>query len=179
MSRVFNLSLSRFSRLNLIESSDFKLMSRKFVKSILEYGDYDFFFRGIAQDAGFSSEIVLFKEGRRQFGKSRWTGIKLLRYAFNIIISFTRFPLYLILFMGVISIIFAILLLIITVISFFHGVTPGGYPTIVIVGLMSLGLIMISIGIIGVYLSKIYDEVKGRPRYLIRSKTGIQQQNEH
>jgi dolichol-phosphate mannosyltransferase len=171
-SKLFNLSLSRFSRLNLVESSDFKLMSRKFVEAILEYGDYEFFFRGVAQDAGFTSEVIWFKEGIRQYGNRRWSNLRLVRYALNILIGFTRFPLQLIIAAGLFSIGLATILLLKTIIGYFQGIAPGGYPTMLGVALLSLGLIMSSIGILGVYLAKIYDEVKGRPRFLIDKIAG-------
>ena len=167
-SRIFNSIFNKLTNIDLKESSDYKIFNNNFKKALLSYGDYDFFFRGVAQDIGFKKEIIYFDEVQRASGKTSWGNFKLLKYALNSIINYSNYPLYLILFMGLTAILLGLILGIKVIFDILdNNTTPEGYLSLLILSLLSMGMIMSSIGVLGVYLSKIFNEVKSRPRYII------------
>ena len=97
--------------------------------------------------------------------------MSLMRYAINNATSFSTLPLQMITFLGVVSILLSIGLGIQTLVKYFNGTAAEGFPTVILLILLVGGFIMISLGIIGNYLARIYEEVKGRPRYIIRTHT--------
>tara|TARA_B100000446_G_scaffold137525_1_gene129904 strand:- start:4187 stop:5131 length:945 start_codon:yes stop_codon:yes gene_type:complete len=170
LSRVFNKVFASLAGLDLAESSDFKLFNRKFRDALLGYGDCDYFFRGVAKDVGFKSENVVFDERTGVACNSSWTIKGLVVYAWNSIINFSHFPLYFILLLGFSSILLALGVGVKILIVIGSDVVPDGYLTLLFLSLISFGMIMSSIGVIGVYLSKIFDAIKSRPRFIIESK---------
>ncbi|NOR69215.1 MAG: glycosyltransferase [Methylomarinum sp.] len=170
MSRLFNKTFKYFANIDITESSDFKLFNDKFKRALLNYGDYDFFFRAAAQDVGFQSKKVDFDEKERIFGVSSWGNRRLFKYAFDSIVNYSHYPLFFILFLGVISVLLGGLVGVKALVDSLTGSVPEGYLTLLVLDLVSLGMIMTAVGIVGVYLSKIFDEVKGRPRYLVEQR---------
>lgn len=169
--RKYNKIFNTITNLDLNESSDFKIFNLKVRNAIVLYGDVDYFFRGIAQDVGFYSGVFHFDENSREIGSSSWGSKKLLGYALNTIISFSHFPLYIILFFGFLSFLISSSIAFKWLIQYvFFNNLPEGYSTVILLLVLSFGLIMISLGIIGIYLSKIFDLSKRRPRYLISKK---------
>ena len=167
-SKLFNIIFNSLTNIDLKQSSDYKLFNKKFRNALLSYGDYDYFYRAAAQDVGFQAETVYFDEKERVVGKTSWGNIKLAKYALNSIINYSHYPLYLILLMGLISVILGLGLGLKVLIDIFgHNVAPDGYLSLLILSLLSMGMIMSSIGILGIYVSKIFNEVKARPRYII------------
>ncbi|NOQ76553.1 MAG: glycosyltransferase [Methylococcaceae bacterium] len=169
--KLFNKIFNSLTNIDLTESSDFKLFNKKFRNALLDYGDYDYFFRAAAQDVGFNSNIVTFDEKERLEGSSSWGKSSLIKYALNSIVNYSHYPLYLILFMGLSSVALGFGVGIKVLFELGKSVIPSGYLTLLILSLISIGMIMTSIGIIGVYLSKIFDEVKRRPRYIVETST--------
>ncbi|WP_158676004.1 glycosyltransferase [Vibrio aquaticus] len=173
LARSYNKVFHSFTNVHLLESSDFKLFNRKVRNSVISYGDIDFFFRAVCQDVGFRSTTIEFSENQREQGQSSWSLIRLFSFAFNSIVSFSHIPLYLILFLGLISILVCTVLSIKLAFQYLiYNNVPEGYTTIILLSSGAIGITMISLGVVGVYLSKIFDLTKNRPRYIIESSIG-------
>lgn len=164
--------MSKFTGIDMKNTSDFKLIDRKAVNALLNLNERNTFFRALTFWIGFRSTSVEYTVNERTYGKSKWSLRSLTKYAINSATSFSTFPLQIITIIGSISILFSIVLGIQTLVRFFTGNAAEGFTTVILLILLIGGLIMISLGIIGHYLAKIYEEVKGRPRYIISEHTG-------
>lgn len=163
--------MSRLMKMDLRSSSDFKLLDRKVVNVLLGLCERNTFFRALSFWAGFRSAKVEYEVQERAYGSSKWSFRSLLKYAVSNVTSFSTVPLQLVTFMGAVSILFSIILAVQTLIKYLMGTAVEGFTTVILLLLIIGGFIMISLGMIGHYLARIYDEVKGRPRYIIRRKT--------
>jgi len=166
MARLFYSIISKIAGFDMRNSSDFKFIDRKVVDALNEFTEKDTFFRALTFWAGFKSTIVEYEVAKRVAGESKWSGIGLCKYALKNIFSFTYAPLYLIAYLGVLIIFIALGLGLDAIISFEKGMSAGGYPSLVILITLATGAIMCSLGVIGIYIAKIYEEIKNRPRYI-------------
>lgn len=154
-------------------ASDFRLMKRTMVDAILEMTEYHRFSKGIFSWVGFNTEYIPYTVEERESGESKWGFRKLLKYAFEGIVSFTTFPLKLSAYVGFLSSIVSIIYLIVVVVQkLAFGIDVPGYATIVVLVLLLGGLQLFSLGILGEYLSKIYVQVKNRPVYILKEHLG-------
>lgn len=154
-------------------ASDFRLMKRAMVDAILEMTEYHRFSKGIFSWVGFNTEYIPYTVEERESGESKWGFKKLLKYAFEGIVSFTTFPLKLSAYVGFLSSIISIIYLIVVVVQkLAFGIDVPGYATIVVLVLLLGGLQLFSLGILGEYLSKIYVQVKNRPVYILKEHLG-------
>ncbi len=153
-------------------ASDFKLLSRQALDAWKKMPERGTFFRGMSAWIGFKRCALPFEVRERFGGKSKWNFRTLLRLAVNSITSYSSAPLFLIFWLGVIMLIAGLILGIQTLINFFIGNAASGFSTVILLLLLIGSGIMISLSIIGLYIAKIFDEVKGRPRYLIREAYG-------
>ena len=163
--------MSRMMRMDMRSSSDFKLLDRKVVNVLLGLGERNTFFRALSFWAGFRAATVEYEVQERAFGSSKWSFRSLVRYAVSNVTSFSTIPLQMVTVMGMVSIIFSVILALQTLVKYLTGTAVEGFTTVILLILIIGGFIMISLGIIGHYLARIYEEVKGRPRYIIRSRT--------
>ncbi len=163
--------MSRLIRMDMKATSDYKLLDRKVVNVLLALPEKNTFFRALSFWVGFKTVKIEYDVRERKYGKTKWSFRSLMRYAINNATSFSTLPLQIITYLGVFSVIFAVILGIQTLVKFFMGTAVAGFPTVILIILLIGGLIMISLGIIGHYLARIYEEVKGRPRYIIRTHT--------
>ncbi len=163
--------MSKLMKMDMKSSSDFKLIDRKVVDVLLRLKERNTFFRALSFWAGFNTTKVYYDVKERAFGTTKWSLSSLVRYAINNVTSFSTLPLQMVTFLGVISIIFSIIMGIQTLIKFFMGSSQEGFPTVILLILIIGGCIMISLGIIGHYIARIYEEVKGRPKYIIKDVT--------
>jgi glycosyltransferase involved in cell wall biosynthesis len=164
---LFYLILNKLSGFELRGASDFKLMNRKAVDAWLKMHERNVFFRGMTAWMGFSTVRIPFEVVARRAGKSSWSYFKRWKLALVGITTFSSFPLHLVTFAGVIFFIFAVGLGIQTLYLKLAGRAFTGFATVILLELIIGSLLMISLGIIGEYLARIYEEVKGRPRYII------------
>jgi glycosyltransferase involved in cell wall biosynthesis len=164
---LFYLILNKLSGFELKGASDFKLMNRKVADTWLAMRERNVFFRGMTAWMGFSSVQIPFEVVARRTGKSGWSYFKRSKLALIGITTFSSFPLHLVTFAGVIFFIFAVGLGIQTLYLKLAGRAFTGFATVILLELIIGSLLMISLGIIGEYLARIYEEVKGRPRYVI------------
>jgi len=168
---LFYKTISRLIHIDMASSSDFKLLDRKVVDVLLSLPERKTFFRALSFWAGFKSVKVPFEVAQRRLGKSKWSFASLLKYATGNITSFTAVPLQLVTVLGVLLIVASVALIIQTLVRFFMGDAQTGFTTVILLLLLIGGAIMVSLGIIGHYIGKIYDEIKGRPRYIVRTTT--------
>ena len=168
------------SGLDMRDASDFKLLDRTVVDSLNEMPERLTFFRAMSSWVGFKTEKVYFEVAERAEGGSKWSVKALFRYAVNSITSFTSAPLYMIMGIGIITFIISVILGIQTLVNKLLGQSAAGFSTVIILQLLTSSIIMFSLGIIGHYLAKIYEEIKKRPRFIIRSviRNGREQSGE-
>lgn len=159
--------MSRATGFNMENASDFKLLDRKVVESVLSMPERSMFFRATSSWVGFKSTSVLFEVQEREAGESKWSTGSLIRYAFRNIVAFTTLPLQFVTIGAGGCFICSLLLLIYSLVRYFTGHAVEGYTTLLIVMLFIGSAVMMSLGIIGYYIARIYEEVKRRPRYIV------------
>lgn len=158
---------SKFSGYNLTNASDFKLLDHKVVEQWRRLGEHDTFFRALSAWLGFTRKSFEFEVPKREFGNSKWGIFSLIKLSINAITSFSTIPLQLITFFGALSFLFSVVIGIQTLTKWILGTAADGFTTVILLQLFIGGLIMMSLGLIGIYISKIFNEVKGRPRYIV------------
>lgn len=164
--------MSKLMKINMNDTSDYKLLDRRVMDVLLELKESNTFFRALSFWVGFKSTSVSYEVQERTAGESKWSFMSLLKYAIMNTTSFTTAPLQLVTFLGMLSIALAVVMGIQTLARYFMGNAVEGFTTVILLVLMIGGFIMLSLGVIGHYLARIYDEVKGRPRYIIARETG-------
>ena len=168
---LFYRIMSKLIRMDMNASSDFKLLDRKVVDVLLNLPERNTFFRALSFWTGFRTESVSYEVQERQFGKSKWSLWSLMKYAVTNATSFSTLPLQLVTAVGFVFILFSLVLAVQTLVKFAMGTAVEGFTTVILLLLIIGGLLMLSLGIIGHYLARIYEEVKGRPKYIIRRVT--------
>lgn len=168
---LFYKIMSRLIKMDMSASSDFKLLDRKVVKVLLELPERNTFFRALTFWAGFQTETVEYEVQERLYGESKWSFWSLMRYAITNATSFSTLPLQLVTIMGMVSILFSVILAVQTLVKYLMGTAVEGFTTVILLILIVGGFIMLSLGIIGHYIARIYEEVKGRPKYIISKVT--------
>jgi len=168
---LFYKIMSKMIKMDMNASSDFKLLDRKVVKVLLELPERNTFFRALTFWAGFRTEKLEYEVQDRQFGKSKWSFFSLMKYAVSNATSFSTMPLQMVTVMGICSILFSVILGMQTLVKYLMGTAVEGFTTVILLILIVGGFIMLSLGIIGHYIARIYEEIKGRPKYIISKVT--------
>ena len=168
----FYAIISRATGLDMASSSDFKLLDRKVVETLNRMPERNVFFRALSFWVGYKKTEVLYKVRERTAGESKWSTRALFRYAINNIGSFSSAPLHIVTLSGVLMLVFALVFSVVALAQKIAGVALGGFTTVILLLLFSSSLIMISLGVIGYYIARIYEEIKGRPRYIISATCG-------
>jgi len=169
---LFYRLISKATKIDMSRASDFKLMDRKVVDSILMLPERNAFFRALSSWVGYKKTEVEFDVQEREAGESTWSTWSLVQYALTNIVAFSAAPMQIVTVTGVLVFILAVIMGIQTLVMFFGGRAVEGFTTVILLILLIGSIIMISLGIIGYYISKIYQETKGRPKYLISKKIG-------
>lgn len=164
---LFYNILTRLSGFNMKQASDFKLLDKKVVSALRSMNERGTFFRGMSAWVGYNRISIPFNVGIRREGVSKWSLFKLCKLAVKAITSFSTFPLQIVTFLGVIFLAGALVLGTQTLYMKLAGLAYSGFTTVILLLLIIGSCLMISLGIIGTYIARIYDEVKGRPRYII------------
>ena len=170
--RSFYKMMKSSSGINLDGASDFKLLDRKVINALNELPERITFFRALSSWVGFTTERVEFDVQPRAAGESKFSMKSLFRFALNNITSFTDVPIRLITWVGVIFGIMALVLGIQTLVKYFCGQAAEGFSTVILLILITGACVLLGVGVIGYYLSKIYEEIKQRPRYIVARTTG-------
>ena len=168
---LFYIILNKLSGFDLKGASDFKLMNRKAVNAWLAMRERNVFFRGMTVWMGFTTVRVPFEVAARSGGQSGWSYLKRVRLAITGLTAFSSFPLQLVTLAGGLFFIFAVVLGAQTLYLKLLGRAVSGFATVILLELIIGSLLMISLGIVGEYLARIYEEVKHRPRYFVSDST--------
>ena len=147
--------------------ADYRLMSRRAIEALCEYPERNLFLRGLVPLLGFTSENVYYDRAERFAGDSKYPLSKMLAFAIDGITSFSIKPITIIFIIGVICFFLGILLLGWGLYSYIKGIVVPGWTSLLVSVWLIGGAIIISLGVIGQYIGKIYIEVKHRPRYHI------------
>ncbi|WP_299776043.1 glycosyltransferase family 2 protein [uncultured Pseudoteredinibacter sp.] len=161
---------------NIQKASDFKLLDKEIITKYLSMPEQERFFRGLIAWMGYPEKKLDFRPLERAEGESSWSIFQLFSYAKNSLLAFSYAPLKLI---GV----FSYLMLLISFILVFHslytwatGNAHEGFTTVIILQLFTTSIIMVGLHAISSYIAKIYDELKGRPRFLVQQAVGLDDQ---
>jgi glycosyltransferase involved in cell wall biosynthesis len=170
--------LMRMAGADLIpNSADYRLLSKKAAEALMLYKERNLFIRGIVPDMGFKSSIVHFDVHERELGKSKYTLHKMLRLAADGITSFSIVPIRLILYFGILVLLYSIGVIIHDVYVYLIGDTITGWASLQ-ASIWFFGSVqLISIGIVGEYIGRIYMESKHRPRYIVEQKKNLKKHN--
>lgn len=150
---------------------DFRLMTRRVVDKILELKEYNRYIKGIFSYVGFNTKWIAYDAPIRSAGESKFNLRKLVSYALEGIISFSTKPLIISAFVGMILCLISFISILVIIIKTIIWTDPvSGWPSMVCIMMFLSGIQLLFLGIIGLYLSKIYLEVKGRPPYIIKEE---------
>ena len=169
-SGIFMKLFSNLAKIDIQNASDFRMFNRQVLDAINSCPEYSFFFRGISSWVGFQRGSVEFSVEERKSGKSKWTIFTLFRLAVNAITSYTSAPLHLVTGFGLIFGVFAIILGTQTLYNYATDTAVDGFTTVILLILISGAFLMMGLGIIGEYIARLYDQVKNRPRYIVKEK---------
>ncbi len=147
--------------------ADYRLMSRRALDALADFKEVNLFLRGLAPLVGFQSGYVYYDRGERFAGESKYPLKKMLAFAIDGITSFSVKPLRLITALGVVIFVISLLMLLYTLISFIFGKTVSGWASTLASIWLIGGIQLLSLGVIGEYVGKIYNESKRRPRFII------------
>lgn len=149
--------------------ADYRLMSSKAIKALEQYNEVNLFLRGLVPMLGFQSDVVYFEVKKREAGSSKYTLKKMMQLATDGITSLSVKPLRIIIALGLLTCAFSVFMIIFSLVNWMQGNNIPGYTTSILISLIMGGVTLLSLGIIGEYIGKIYMETKGRPRYIIES----------
>jgi glycosyltransferase involved in cell wall biosynthesis len=150
-------------------ASDFRLFNSKVKEAVLSLGEYHRFSKGIFSWVGFNVRYMEYKADERNDGESKWSVGKLIKYALMGIVAFSTAPLKLATYIGSFATVFSVVYLIITLIrKFTSNINVDGFTQLVILITFFSGMLLFTVGIIGEYIAKIYQQVKNRPIYIAK-----------
>lgn len=155
---------------SIFNHADFRFLSRRVLDALSEYGERNLYLRGLIPQIGYAATTVDDTISERQAGKSKYTLGKMLNLAIDGITSFSVRPIYLILYLGVIFLFISLLIGLYVLISLIIGSAEHGWASLILSVWFVGGVIVLSIGGVGLYVGKIYTEVKHRPLYHIKEK---------
>lgn len=170
--RLFYKIMNKISDTELMDGArDYRLMSRKFVDSLLELKEYNRFSKGLFGWVGYKTKWIEYKNIERVAGETKWSFFKLLLYAIDGVVAFSTVPLTVVSLIGMLMLFVSVIVIILIIIKtlVFHDPTSG-WPSLVCIITFIGGLQIFCLGVIGQYLSKTYLETKDRPRYIIQEK---------
>ena len=170
--RTFYSVISAALGFDMANASDFKLLDRKAVNVLINMRERNAFFRALSSWIGFKTISVGFEVRNRDAGESKWSTLSLVKYAVSNISSFSTAPMQLVTVLGIIMFILSAVLGGIALAQKICGQSLEGFTTVILIQLFSSSIVMISLGVIGYYIAKIYEEIKGRPRYIIADTCG-------
>jgi glycosyltransferase involved in cell wall biosynthesis len=173
---LFNSLVSKLGGVDLRNASDFKLLDRVVVNAIVQgLPERQRFYRGLSAWVGYRHTSVPFDVEARVQGQGKWTLWKLAELATTATVSFTSAPLRIVTILGLLTLGFGFAVGTEALIRWLQGQAVSGFTTMITTLLILGSFIMISLGIIGEYIAKIYDEIKARPPYLVETSVGVSQ----
>jgi polyisoprenyl-phosphate glycosyltransferase len=169
--RGFYRAAGSLTGYHLQDASDFKLLDRRVVEAWRRFGERGTFFRGLVAWLGFRRTQVFFDVPPRADGGSRWSVASLTGLAIQAVTSFSAIPLQVVTVLGVLTLLIGAVVGVQALRLWYQGLALPGFTTVILLQLLTGGFLMVSLGIIGTYIARIYDEVKARPRYVVRETT--------
>lgn len=171
--KMFYKLINKISQVEMVDGArDFRLMRRQMVDAILEVSEYNRFSKGIFAWVGFKTEYLEYKNVERVAGKTSWSFWQLLNYSLEGIINFSDAPLTIAFLGGVVACLLAFFLIMIVIVrTLIFGDPTSGWPSMVSIILFLGGFQLLTIGILGKYIGKIFMETKKRPIYVIKEKS--------
>jgi dolichol-phosphate mannosyltransferase len=166
--KFFYTIISRVAGFDMANSSDFKLLDRKVI-DVLNRMPERGFFRAISYWVGYNKATVEYVVNDRVDGESKWSTKDLVKYAISNISSYSTAPMQIVTILGAIMLVISVIFGIWALIDKIIGRALEGMTTVIIITIFIGSIIMISLGIIGYYIARIYEEIKGRPKYIISS----------
>jgi len=173
-SKMYGFAARRFYRVissvvgfDMSNASDFKLLDRKVVDILNRIPERKGFFRAISFWVGFNKTTVEFEVNDRLEGESKWSAIGLLKYAVSNISAYSTAPMQIVTVLGVMMLIITAIFSVWALVDKIRGIALEGMTTVIIILIFIGSIMMISLGIIGYYVARIYDEIKGRPKYIV------------
>ncbi|MBB2942198.1 glycosyltransferase involved in cell wall biosynthesis [Actinoplanes lutulentus] len=170
-SRVFNKAFTGLTKVDLVDATDFRLLGRPALDALLRMPEHSSFFRGTSSWIGFTRATVEIDIDHREGGASRWSVRGLCRLAVNGLTSFTSAPLHLVTMAGIGFALFSVVLGVQTLVRWVSGGSVAGFTTVILLLLVTGTFVLLGLGVIGEYLARIHEEVRGRPRYLVQERT--------
>ena len=146
------------------------MIDRQVAKVLISCPERNRFFRGLVSWVGFRSTHINFDVHERQAGLTKWNMSKLLRYSIKNFMAFSSLPLQIVAYMGFITAGLGLVLLIQTLLNYLIGNAAIGFTTVIAVQILLGGMIISSLGVIALYIAKIYDEQKARPLFIVRNE---------
>ena len=170
---LFYKLINKISQVEMVDGArDFRLMRRQMVDAILEVSEYNRFSKGIFAWVGFNTEYLEYKNVERVAGKTSWNFWSLFNYSLEGIVNFSDAPLNIAFLGGILSWILAFILMAVIIIrTLVFGDPTSGWPSLMTVILLIGGFQLLTIGILGKYIGKIFMETKKRPVYVIKEKS--------
>lgn len=175
--KTFYSVISGATGVDMSRASDFKLLDRRAVDVLIAMREKNAFFRALSSWIGFSTAQVEFEVQPRLEGESKWSIRSLIRYAITNIAAFSTAPLQIVTLLGGIVFLCSVLLGLHSLWKKFTGQALEGFTTVILLQLLIGSILMVCLGIIGYYISKIYEETKDRPRYIVAEECGGEDQH--
>ena len=177
---AFYKIINRLAEVDFVNgASDFRLLNRKMVDAILSMSEYHRFSKGIFSWVGFNTEYIAYEAEAREYGESKWSFLKLFKYAIDGIVAFSTLPLRLSTATGFITASISIIYLIVVVLQkLIQGIDVPGYATIIVLILFLGGMQLFCLGILGEYMAKVYVQTKNRPLYILKEHLGKDDEND-
>lgn len=169
-SRLFYRIFNRISEIEMVDgATDYRLMSRQVVDSILQLNEYNRFSKGLFQWVGFNTKWISYENVERVAGKTTWSFWGLVKYSIEGIVAFSTAPLSLVIFLGTIFSTLAFIYMLFIIAKYLLYSDPvQGFATIMSAILFLGGIQLLSIGILGKYLENTYNETKNRPIFIVK-----------
>jgi glycosyltransferase involved in cell wall biosynthesis len=169
---AFHVLLGEATGIDWAGASDFKLLDRQVVDALLACPERSRFFRGLVAWAGFRVTSLPFEVGERAAGRSKWLPFGLIRYSLRNLVAFSPAPLRVIGWIGLLTVLAGAVVAGQTLYNYLTGEALGGFTTVILLIYWLSGLILLSLGVIGYYLSQMYEEQKARPIFIVRKERG-------
>lgn len=167
---LFNLGMSRAVGSQFSGASDYKLIDRQVVEALKCCPERNRFFRGLVSWVGFKSVDIDFDVENRVGGSTKWSRLSLLKYSLSNFIAFSSLPLRLVAYAGFITTGIGLVLLFQTLYNYLTGQAVTGFTTVIAVQVLIGGMILVALGVIAIYLGKMYQEQKARPIFIVRER---------
>ena len=166
---LFYIFLKKFSEIDIpSKAGDFRLVDRKVINYLKKFDEKNLYLRGLISFIGFRQKGIKYNRKKRFTGKSKISIFKYINISLTAITSFTKTPLIIIFFIGLLSLIVSFIMLLIYSIFYLKGlIVEPGFTTIILIQLLFFGLVIFLIGVLSIYIGFILDEVKKRPTYII------------